>query len=91
MEPVDLGRLLLLLGIALVMRAGVMGIAKSQLGIGAAAHLVAHLERDDARHVGLPGQNHEIGHQLEVVREDFRGADGASQGHFLIALALLLG
>ena len=90
MEGVDLRRLLDLLRIALVMRAGVVGIAESQLRIGAAAHLVAHLERDDARHVGLPGENHEIGHQLEVFREDLRSADGAFDLRHL-AVALLLG
>ena len=54
MQAVDLRGLDLLLAIALVMGTGVMGIAKSQLGIGAAAHFMAHLEGDDARHVGLP-------------------------------------
>jgi len=87
-QAVDLRGLLLLLFVALVMRAGVMGIAKSQLGIGAPAHFMAHLEGDDARHVGLPRQHHEIGHQLEVVGEDFRDAGGASDGHLLFALSL---
>ena len=49
---------------------------------------MAHLEGDDPRHVGLPGQHHEIDHQLEVIREDFRGADGASDGQLGIALLL---
>ena len=40
------------------------------------------------RHVGLPGQNHEIGHQLEVVREDLRDADGALDKEVLLALLL---
>ncbi len=88
MEDVDLRRLLLLLGITLVMRTWVMGIAESQLGIRAAAHLMAHLERNDARHVRLPGQNHEIGHQLAVIREDLGDADGALDKIFLLALLL---
>ena len=71
------------------MRVGVMGIAKSHFRIGAAAHLVAHHERDHARHVGLPGENHEIRHQLEVFREDFRRADGGFHlRHFAVALLL---
>ena len=66
-----------LLRIALVMRHGMMGVAESDLRIGAAAHLVADLEGADARHVGLPGQHHEIGHQLVVIREHRRDAGGA--------------
>src|SRR5262249_54312846 len=89
MEDVDLDGLLDLLRVALVMRAGMMGIAKSDLRIGAAAHLMAHHERDDARHVGLPGQNHEIGHQLEVLGEHFRRAGGpCNLRHLDIALFL---
>src|SRR5439155_2033625 len=42
-----------------------------------------------ARHVGLPGQNHQISHRPELVREDLRGADGASDdGQLMVALLL---
>jgi len=56
-QSVDLCRLFLLLAVALVMRAGVMRVAKSEFRIGAAAHLMTHLERNDAGHVGLPRQH----------------------------------
>ena len=88
MQAVDLRGLDLLLAIALVMSTGMMGIAKSQLGIGAAAHFMAHLERDDARHVGLPRQHHEVGHQLVVIGEDFRSACRGSDGDLLVTLLL---
>ena len=52
-----------------------MRVAESHLGIGATAHLVADLERAHARHVGLPGKNHQISHQLVVFREDLRDTD----------------
>ena len=79
MEDVDLNDLRDLLAIALVMRHGMMGIAKSQFRIGTAAHLVADLERADARHVGLPSEHQQIRHQLIVIREDWRDADRDSR------------
>ncbi len=73
-----------------MVRAGMMGIAESDFRIGAAAHLVTHHERDDARHVGLPGEHQEVGHQLEVFREHFRRAGRAFDLRH-VAVALLVG
>src|SRR5258708_36467932 len=67
-----------------------VGVAKSDFGVGARARLVTDLERADARHVGLPGENHEIGHQFIVLGPGRRGTRGADHLWQNVVLALRL-
>ena len=70
---VDLRQLLQLLRIVAVMRRRVVRLGHADLRIGARADFARHLERDDARHVGLQREHLQVEHQLDVLFPRRRG------------------
>src|SRR5262244_729606 len=69
MVLVDLCDLRYLYRIVAVMTDGVVRVRDADIRIGTIALLASELERDDARDVGLKGQNLEVEHELRVVGE----------------------
>ena len=68
-ERVDLGQLDQLLLAVAVVRDGVVRLRDPDLGVGAHALLAADQEGADAGQVGLPGDQHQVEHQVGVLLE----------------------
>ena len=73
---VDLRNLLALLRLVLVVRDGVVRVRDADGRIGPVAQLAADQEGDDARDVGLPGEELQVEHQIDVLLEGVRDAEG---------------
>src|SRR2546422_11531645 len=72
MERIDLRYLRHLFWIVAVMTDGMVRVRDADLRIRAIALLARELECDDARDIGLKGQNLQVEHELHVVGE-YRG------------------
>ena len=66
MKNIDLDYLHNLRGVALMVRQGVVRIAKTKLGIRTPCHFMAPHERTDSRHIALEREDHQIQHQLGI-------------------------
>ena len=73
----NLHQLVLLLRVVAVMRQRMESFGDPQIGIGPHARFVIHRERDHAGDVGLERERHQIEHQLEVLGDVGRRADGS--------------
>ncbi len=73
---IDLRHLLHQVGHIAVMRERVMAVGNADLAVRPRGALMRDQKRDDAREIGLEGDGHHVGHQLEVFGEVGRHAVG---------------